>query len=81
MPRSCLVAAAVVPFRLSSESTLLKDQHVAVAIDGRGVRLDEKHVRVAICGYEDLRWSRSLGQIQRVRHRAPVPTVLGSHAS
>ena len=28
-----------------------KDQHVAVAIDGRGVRLDEKHVPVAICGY------------------------------
>ena len=41
-----------------------KDQHVAVAIDGRGVRLDEKHVPVAVCGYEELeRWSRSLGQI------------------
>ena len=41
-----------------------KDQHVAVAIDGRGVRLDEKHVPVATCGYEELeRWSRSLGQI------------------
>ena len=31
-----------------------KDQHVAVAIDGLGVRLDEKHVHVATCGYEDL---------------------------
>ena len=41
-----------------------KDQHVAVAIDGRGVRLDEKQVPVAVCGYEELeRWSRSLGQI------------------
>ena len=41
-----------------------KDQHVAVAIDGRGVRLDEKHVPVAVCGYEELeRWSHSLGQI------------------
>ena len=41
-----------------------KDQHVAVAIDGQGVRLDEKHVPVALCGYEELeRWSRSLGQI------------------
>ena len=41
-----------------------KDQHVAVAIDGRGVRLDEKYVPVAVCGYEELeRWSRSLGQI------------------
>ena len=41
-----------------------KDQHVAVAIDGRGVRLDEKHVPVAVCGYEELeRWSGSLGQI------------------
>ena len=41
-----------------------KDQHVAAALDGRGVRLDEKHVPVATCGYEELeRWSRSLGQI------------------
>lgn len=41
-----------------------KDQHVAVAIDGRGVRLDEKHAPVAVCGYEELeRWSRNLGQI------------------
>ena len=41
-----------------------KDQHVAVAIDGRGVRLDEKQVSVAVCGYEELeRWSRNLGQI------------------
>ena len=30
-----------------------KDQHVAVALDGRGVRLDEKHVPVATCGYVD----------------------------
>jgi len=42
-----------------------KDQHVAVAIDGRGVRLDEKHVPVATCGYEELeRWSRDLGHVQ-----------------
>ena len=41
-----------------------KDQHVAVAIDGRGVRLDEKYVPAAVCGYEELElWSRSLGQI------------------
>ena len=41
-----------------------KDQHVAVALDGRGVRLDEKHVPVATCGYEELeRWSRDLGQV------------------
>ncbi|MCY4652258.1 MAG: transposase [Dehalococcoidia bacterium] len=41
-----------------------KDQHVAVAIDGRGVRLDEKHVPVTTCGYEELkRWSRDLGQV------------------
>ena len=41
-----------------------KDQHVAVAIDGRGVWLDEKHVPVATCGYEELeRWSRNLGQV------------------
>ena len=41
-----------------------RDQHVAVAIDGRGVRLDEKHVPVAVCGYEELeRWSSSLGEI------------------
>ena len=41
-----------------------KDQHVAVALDERGVRLDEKHVPVATCGYEELeRWSRNLGQV------------------
>ena len=41
-----------------------KDQHVAVAIDERGVRLDEKRVLVATCGYEELeRWSRDLGQV------------------
>ena len=41
-----------------------KDQHVAVALDGRGVRLDEKHVPVATYGYEELeRWSRDLGQV------------------
>ena len=37
---------------------------MAVALDGRGVRLDEKHVPVATCGYEELeRWSRDLGQV------------------
>ena len=42
----------------------LTDQHVAVAIDGRGVRLDEKHVPVATCGYEELeRWSCDLGRV------------------
>ena len=41
-----------------------QDQHVAVAIDQRGVRLDEKHVPVATCGYEELeQWSRNLGQV------------------
>ena len=41
-----------------------KDQHVAVAIDGRGVLLDECHVLVTTNGYEELeRWSRSLGGI------------------
>ena len=42
-----------------------RDQHVAVAIDGRGVRLDENHVPTTIRGYEELeRWSRSLGEIR-----------------
>ena len=41
-----------------------KDQHVAVAIDGRGVRLGEWHVPATIRGYEELeRWSSSLGEI------------------
>ena len=41
-----------------------KDQHVAVAIDGLGVWLGEKHVRVTTCGYKELdRWSHSLGEI------------------
>ena len=47
-----------------------KDQHVAVAIDGLGVWLGEKHVRVTTCGYKELeRWSRSLGRDPRVRNR------------
>ena len=42
-----------------------KDQHVAVAIDARGVRLDEKHMSENTRGYIELeRWSRSLGLIQ-----------------
>ena len=45
-----------------------KDQHVAVAIDERGVRLDEKHVLVATCGYEELeRWSGDFGQVHAFR--------------
>ena len=40
-----------------------RDQHVAVAIDGRGVRLGERHVSATTCGYEELeRWSCSLGE-------------------
>ena len=45
-----------------------KDQHVAVAIDGRGVLLDEKYVPVADCGYEEIeRWSRNLVQVRAFR--------------
>ena len=41
------------------------DRHVAVAIDGQGVRLGENHVPATTCGYEELeRWSRSLGQVR-----------------
>ena len=41
------------------------DQHVAVAIDGRGARLGENRVPVTTCGYGDLeRLSRSLGAIR-----------------
>ena len=41
------------------------DRHVAVAIDGQGVRLGENDVPATTCGYEELeRWSRSLGQIR-----------------
>ena len=42
-----------------------KDQHVAVAVDGQGVRLGENYVPVTTQGYEELeRWSRSLGEIR-----------------
>lgn len=42
-----------------------KDQHVAVVIDEPGVRLGEKHVPVATCGYEELElWSCDLGQVR-----------------
>ena len=41
-----------------------RDQHVAVAIDGRGVRLGENHVPATTRGYENLeRWSHGLGAI------------------
>ena len=40
------------------------DRHVGVAIDGRGVRLGEKHVHANTCGYEEFeRWCRNLGTI------------------
>ena len=42
-----------------------RDQHVSVAIDGRGVRLGERHVPTTTRGYEELeRWSRGLGEIR-----------------
>ena len=41
------------------------DQHVAVAIDGQGVRLGENHMPATTCGYEELeRWSCSLGNVR-----------------
>ena len=41
-----------------------KDQNVAVAIDGRGVRLGETRVSSTTSGYEELeQWSRSLGEV------------------
>ena len=40
-----------------------KDQHVALAIDGRGVRLGERRVATTTFVYRELeRWSRSLGE-------------------
>ena len=41
-----------------------RDQHVSVAIDGRGVRLGERHVPTTTCGYEEIErcpaaWERS----------------------
>ena len=39
-----------------------KDQHVAVAINLQGVRLDERHVTATTHGYEELeRWSHRMG--------------------
>ena len=41
-----------------------KDEHVAVAIDGRGARLAEERVRVTTDGYKELdRWARNLGVV------------------
>ena len=41
-----------------------RDQHVAVAIDPRGVRLAERHAPTTTSGYGALeRWSRSLGPV------------------
>ena len=42
-----------------------QDQHVVVAIDGRGVRLSERRALATTDGYEELeRWSRGLGQVR-----------------
>ncbi len=42
-----------------------QDEHVAVAIDGHGVRLAELQTPATGCGYADLElWSRNLGEIQ-----------------
>ncbi len=42
-----------------------RDQHVAVAIEDRGVRLGEKSVATNTCGYEELeRWSCRLGEVR-----------------
>ena len=41
-----------------------QDEHVAVAIDGQGVRLGERRSPATTWGYGDLeRWSRSLGEV------------------
>ena len=41
-----------------------KDEHVAVAIDRQGVRLDEHHMLATTHGYREIeRWCRSLGEI------------------
>ncbi len=42
-----------------------QDKHVAVAIDGQGVRLGEQHTLATTCGYAKLeQWSRGLGEIR-----------------
>ena len=42
-----------------------RDQHVAVAIEARGVRLGERRVSATTCGYEEIqRWSCSLGEVR-----------------
>ena len=42
-----------------------QDQHVAVAIDQRGIRLNELNMPATTCGYGELeRWSSSLGEIR-----------------
>ncbi len=42
-----------------------QDQHVAVALDRQGVRLDECHVPATTYGYAELEWwARSLGEIR-----------------
>ena len=42
-----------------------QNEHVAVAVDGHGVRLAEIHTPATSCGYAELEgWSRNLGEIQ-----------------
>ena len=41
------------------------DQHVAVAIDRRGVRLGQREAPATTCGYRELeRWSQGMGQVR-----------------
>ena len=56
-----------------------QDEHVAVAIDLRGVRLGEFHMPTTTRGYEELeRWSLGLGEIQAFGIEGTVSYGAGS---
>ena len=56
-PRSALAPARTVHYYSAV--------YMAVAIEGRGVRLGERQVSATTCGYEELqRWSCSLGEVR-----------------
>ena len=47
-----------------------QDQHVAVAVDQLGIRLNEYSTPATTWGYGELeRWARDLGQVLRIRYR------------
>ena len=59
-----------------------QDQHVAVAVDQLGIRLNEYSTPATTWGYGELeRWARAWDRSAHSVSKGPVPTARESHAS